>query len=187
MVATAPHYLLLSETQEIADGSTVGGCWRFALQRMDGSDWLEVSDTEPGVGGERLQLLAIIRGLEALDQPSRVTIVTASQYVSRGIRRDLQAWRDNQWRWESFGAWRPIKHQDLWIRLDRALSYHSATCRSWQYGMVRNRLVSESIGSKPRGKRHALIASRLFGFWARAARKWRHRPAMESMTGASCA
>ena len=39
---------------------------------------------ELDVRGERLELMTLVRGLEALDQPSRVTLMTASGYVARG-------------------------------------------------------------------------------------------------------
>jgi ribonuclease HI len=130
MVATAPHYLLLTETQDSSEESDMGGFWRFVLQQVDGCDYLEVADTEPDMYGERLQLLAAIRGVEAIGQPSRLTLVTTSGYVIRGIRRDLAAWRESNWTWERFGELHDIKHRNLWQRLDRALRFHSVQCRS---------------------------------------------------------
>ncbi len=132
MVATAPHYLLLTESRSFDDNTEACGLWRFSLRRLDGSESLDVSDTEPGVLGERLQLLAVIRGLEAIGQPSRVTLVTSSPYVTRGIRRGLDAWREMHWTWERFGELHPIKHVDLWRRLDHALQFHSVRCRAWR-------------------------------------------------------
>ena len=92
--------------------------WRFVLQSLDGSSRLEAEDAEPAVGGERLELLAVVRGLEALEQPSRVTLVTPSKYVSRGLSYGLQDWRENDWNWEHHGQMVPIKNRDLWQRLD---------------------------------------------------------------------
>ena len=132
MVAIAPHYLLLIETQCHLEGSAECGSWRFLLRQIDGTEVLEVSDLEPSLSGERLQLFAAIRGLEAIGQPSRVTLVTSSQYVMRGIRRDLNVWREMNWTWERFGELHPIKNQDLWRRLDHAIQFHHVQCRSWQ-------------------------------------------------------
>ena len=78
---------------------------------------------------ERLDLLAVVRGLEALDQPSRVTLVTASGYVHRGLRFGLPAWRQNGWQWERYGQMVPIKNRDLWQRVDRALEFHEVAFR----------------------------------------------------------
>ncbi len=133
MKSTAPHYLLFSESQSETNEAP-GGCWRFVLECVDGAGRIEVADNEPGVTGERLQLLAVVRGLEALEQPSRVTLITASRYVGRGIRNGLAAWRDNDWVWERFGELVPIKNRDLWRRVDRAMKFHHVECRVWQFG-----------------------------------------------------
>lgn len=130
----APHYLLLSETQVNRHGSA--GNWRFVLERMDGSGRIEVADEEPEMRGERLQLLAVVRGLEALEQPSRVTLITPSSYVGRGIRNGLDVWRENDWKWERFGEMIPVKNADLWKRIDHALDFHVVDCRVWNFSQI---------------------------------------------------
>ncbi|HUY88893.1 MAG TPA: RNase H family protein [Pirellulales bacterium] len=125
----APHFLLFSESR----GKQRQGQWRFVLQAADGSATLEANDFEPEVGGERLELLAVVRGLEALDQPSRVTLFTPSRYVNRGIAYGLDEWRGNDWTWESFGEMVPVKNCDLWQRLDRALSFHRIEFRGYRF------------------------------------------------------
>jgi hypothetical protein len=74
----------------------------------------------------------VIRGLEALDEPSRVTLVTSSRYVRRGLLYGLTEWRTNDWAWEWYGQMVPVKNRDLWQRLDRALEYHHVECRRWR-------------------------------------------------------
>lgn len=125
MSIPTPHFLLFSEARR----KERQGQWRFVLQAADGSATLEAEDLEPEIGGERLELLAVIRGLEALDQPSRVTLFTASKYVSRGMAYGLEEWRRNGWNWECFGEMVPVKNRDLWQRLDRALNYHTIEFR----------------------------------------------------------
>ena len=116
----APHFLLFSEARR----KHRQGLWRFDLQAADGTATLEASDVEPHVFGERLELLAVIRGLEALDQPSRVTLLTPSKYVNRGMAYGIDDWRRNGWTWECFGHMVPVKNRDLWQRLDRASGFH---------------------------------------------------------------
>jgi ribonuclease HI len=132
MVAAIPHYLLVTEAASSLDPPPRAGAWRFVLSRSDGRERVEAADVEPDVRGERLQLLAVLRGLEAIDQPSRVTLVTPGPWVSRAIRRDLGVWREMNWTWERFGELHPIKHADLWRRIDRALQIHTVQCRSLQ-------------------------------------------------------
>lgn len=130
MVAFNPGYLLIVESRPVLSGDIEAGYWRFLLKRPGARRAMEVSDTEPGLFGERLQLFAAIRGLEAIEEPARVTLVTSSQYVIRGIRRDLDTWREMNWTWERFGELHPIKNADLWRRLDHALRYHQVRCKS---------------------------------------------------------
>jgi ribonuclease HI len=129
MKATRPHYLLLSESSR----HSAQGQWRFVLQSIDGKEQFEAADAEPRARGERLELLAVVRGLEALAQPSRVTLVTSSRYVNRGLTYGLGEWRANGWRWEHYGEMVPVKNRDLWQRVDRALQFHQLDCRAWRF------------------------------------------------------
>jgi ribonuclease HI len=120
MSVPAPHFFLFSE----ANKEDQQGYWSFVLRAADGSATIEAADCEPQVHGQRLDLLAVVRGLEALDQPSRVTLVAPSSYVNRGIVYGLDEWGRNGWTWECFGQMVPVKNGDLWQRLDRALKIH---------------------------------------------------------------
>lgn len=131
MNAAKPHFLLFSESNR----KQARGQWRFVLQAVDGSDQFEAYDEEPNVGGERLELLAVVRGLEALPEPARVTLVTPSRYVNRGLSQGLPEWRHNGWTWEHFGEMVPVKNRDLWQRIDRALDFHQVQCRSWRFDL----------------------------------------------------
>lgn len=124
-----PHYLLFVETT----GSENTGQWKFTLKEADGRAQYQVADVEPGVSGERLDLLTIIRALESLDQPSRVTLTSYSSYIRQGIYYSITEWRTNKWQWEFFGYMVPIKHADLWRRMDHLLHVHSVECRRWRF------------------------------------------------------
>jgi ribonuclease HI len=104
------------------------GHWRFALRPVDGSAGVEVADVEPDVWGERLDLLTVVRALESLNQPSRVTLVRCTRYVEQGIQYGLAEWRENDWRWEYFGQMAPVRDADLWQRMDRILRFHRVDC-----------------------------------------------------------
>jgi ribonuclease HI len=129
MSVPAPHFRLIPTARtDRPPHESAAGQWRFVLEATDGSSKLEAADDEPEVSRDRLELLAIVRGLEALDQPSRVTVVTASRYVCRGIRFGLPAWREDAWQWERFGQLVPIKNADLWRRIDHAMGFHQVVC-----------------------------------------------------------
>jgi ribonuclease HI len=129
MNSALPHYLLHAETYRSGHGAPR---WKFVLQSVGADDRLTAADTESSTRRSRLELLAVVRGLEALDRPSRVTLLTRSRYVSRGIRHQLAHWREHHWQWERFGTMTPIRDYDLWRRIDRALEFHSVECCVWQ-------------------------------------------------------
>lgn len=124
MNISIPHYLLRSQASQMPGQ----GHWRFVLQPIDGSAEITATDVEPDVWGERLDLLTIIRALEALDQPSRVTLVGCTRYVQQGIQYGLTEWKENGWRWEWFGQMVPVRDGDLWQRMDQVLQFHSVEC-----------------------------------------------------------
>lgn len=137
MSVKTPHYLLFSESRAHRRGGRHGGSgtgqWRFVLETVEGAVRFEAEDEEEETEQNRLELLAVVRGLESLDRPSRVTVVTPSRYVSRGFRYGLEQWRENNWRWESYGEMTPIRNRDLWQRVDRAMRYHEVDCRTWRF------------------------------------------------------
>src|SRR5690606_15308310 len=142
--------------------------WRFVLESIDGDTAIEAEDEEPGLRRERLELLAVVRGLEALDQPSRVTLVTSSQRVRRGFRSGLEQWRSQHWRWERDGRWMPIKNRDLWQRVDRALQFHQVECRTWRVdGAHLDRPSDEPRRNASRADRAATAAGSLARAWSR--------------------
>ncbi len=63
---------------------------------------------------------------------ARVTLITQSDYVRRGIRFGIEEWRSNNWQWERFGEMVPVKNLDLWRRIDRALVYHDVDLKRWR-------------------------------------------------------
>jgi hypothetical protein len=145
---TAPHYLLLTQAQSNPDSASQGGVWRFVLEQVGSSNRTEVSEEEPGVWGERLQLLAVVRGLEALEQPSRVTLITPSRFVGNGIRRGINEWRENGWQSERFGQLTTVKHCELWKRVDQALQYHQINCRVWEFEEANFRIVRSTTRNR---------------------------------------
>ena len=124
MTAPAAHYLLFAEA---AIEPNQGGSWRFVLENVATGENLSANDAEPIDCHERLELLAVVRGLEAIDHSARVTLVTKSRYVNRGLKRGLSDWRANDWQWERFG--RVVRMMPLRITHHRA-RFTSMTRRS---------------------------------------------------------
>jgi ribonuclease HI len=155
------YYLLFAEAAPAVGDQ---GVWRFVLDGVGTSFRLCVSDVEAVACRERLELLAVVRGLEALDEPSQVTLVTKSRYVSRGLRRGLAEWRANDWQWERFGRLTPVRDHDLWRRVDRALEFHKLDCRLWRF--EEGGAISGAVHHAPAPNRLATAAR---DGWRRAA------------------
>ena len=69
----------------------------------------------------RMELLAAIRGLEALESPCKVDLFTDSKYVKDGISKWIHNWKKRNWR-KSDG--KPVVNDDLWRELDTAREAH---------------------------------------------------------------
>lgn len=84
---------------------------------------MEAGDREPG-DLNRLALLAAVRGLEAIDGPASVTLMSKNRYLIRSLVDSLPRWRANGFAWEYFGRRLEVQNADLWRRLDRATEIH---------------------------------------------------------------
>lgn len=132
MTSPKPHFLLFCDGNTPASGENKAsqrGRWRFVLENVETGERSEATDLEIGCAPDRCALISVLRGLESLEQPSRVTLITTSRYVSRGLQYGLIEWRDNDFSWEHFGAVQPIRNADIWKRIDRTLAYHQVQCR----------------------------------------------------------
>jgi ribonuclease HI len=159
MSVPAPHFLLYSQAALASRDDSPTGRWRFVLRRPGSEESLEAADEEPETSSERLELLAIIRGLEALGERSRVTLVAPSRYVQRGLEFGLSQWRESDWQWERYGRMTPVKNSDLWRRLARLVEIHTVQCRPGRLNQAddlapaRPRPEAGSIQSETRGRK----------------------------------
>ena len=175
MSVPAPHYLLFSSARHTRPPhEPAAGQWQFVLEAVDGSSKLEASDVESEISRDRLELWALVRGLEALDQASRVTIITASRYIQRSLKRRLAAWFENGWQWERFGQLVPVQNADLWRRVHRALRFHQVQCRLVGAPGQSSLVVESTIASPPQAETvpagvPARNSQRRKGLWRRLA------------------
>lgn len=90
---------------------------------------LRFGETEKALyGGElmttnnRMELTAVIKGLEALTKPCKVLITTDSKYVLKGITEWMDNWKRRNWRTASK---KPVQNVDLWMELDELVRKHT--------------------------------------------------------------
>jgi ribonuclease HI len=73
----------------------------------------------------RMELRAVLVGLEALKRPSKVRVVTDSQYVANAIKEGwLKNWIARGWRKADK---KPVLNMDLWKALVPLLERHDVT------------------------------------------------------------
>ncbi len=125
------------------------GTWRFVVQSLDSDFRFEASDIEQDTLSHRLALLAVVRALESLPNPSSAKLVTTSRYVRNGFRHGLEEWKEQNWMWERFGNMVPVKNDDLWKRVYHALTFHTVDCRIWRQDAAEQRSKNGTMGRKP--------------------------------------
>ena len=107
-------------TDGACSGNPGPGGWGVLLRI--GNDETELCGGEPATTNNRMELTAVIRGLQTLKEPCEVTVITDSQYLRQGITAWIQKWKRNGWK-ATGGA--PVKNQDLWMSLELALQPHT--------------------------------------------------------------
>ena len=112
-------------TDGACKGNPGPGGWG-ALLRYRGAE-KELWGSEPNTTNNRMELTAVIEGLKALKKPSRVKIVTDSQYVKNGMQQWIHNWKRNGWR---TAARKPVKNAELWKELDRLVNMHEV---EWEW------------------------------------------------------
>ncbi|MDJ0808131.1 MAG: ribonuclease HI [Gammaproteobacteria bacterium] len=76
---------------------------------------------ERSTTNNRMELVAVIRALQALKRHSRVKITTDSQYVKNGITQWIHNWKRNGWK---TAAKKAVKNAELWQLLDTEVAKH---------------------------------------------------------------
>lgn len=122
----------MKQVEAFTDGACSGnpgpGGWGVLL-RHEGNE-RELYGGEAETTNNRMELLAAIEALSALKQPCHVQLTTDSTYVRDGITKWLQNWKNNGWK---TAAKKPVKNQDLWMRLDEQTVRHRVEWR-WVKG-----------------------------------------------------
>jgi ribonuclease HI len=116
----------MTEVVIYTDGACSGnpgpGGWGVVL-RWNGTV-KELHGGDPQTTNNRMELMAAIQALEALNRPARVLLYTDSRYLLDGITKWIAGWQRNGWR---TSAGQPVKNEDLWRRLVQAMTGHEVS------------------------------------------------------------
>ncbi len=122
----------MKKVQLITDGACLGnpgpGGWAAILRYNEHTK--EMWGCEKHTTNNRMELLAAIEGLRALNEGCEVEIVTDSEYLKNGITSWIKGWKRNGWMTK---ARKPVVNQDLWQALDEEAGRHK-TEWTWTKG-----------------------------------------------------
>ena len=75
----------------------------------------EIFGGEANTTNNRMEILAVIMALKAINAVSEITVFTDSTYVQKGISEWIDKWKINGWRTSNK---KEVKNKDLWVQLD---------------------------------------------------------------------
>lgn len=118
----------LPEVTIYTDGASSGksdspGGWAAIL--VYGSTEYVIMGHDPKTTNQRMEMLAAIRGLQALTRPCRVHLVSDSAYLVNCVQQHWhRKWKRNGWRNAKGKA---VSNRDLWEELLLAIQKHEVT------------------------------------------------------------
>ena len=108
-------------TDGACKGNPGRGGWGTIL--VYGAHEKELSGGEVMTTNNRMELMAVISGLEALREPCEVTLTSDSTYVINSITKKwLDGWEKKNW---VKSGNTPVPNADLWKRLIEAMKPHT--------------------------------------------------------------
>jgi len=125
-VSALPQVVI--HTDGACSGNPGPGGWGVILTY--GEHEKELKGGEAHTTNNLMELVVAISALEALKRPSTVELHTDSKYVHDGISKWIPGWKRNG---SNNAEKKPVKHVDLWQRLDQAIQRHEVHWR-WVKG-----------------------------------------------------
>ncbi len=112
-----PHVTIY--TDGACHGNPGPGGWAALLKF--GNKEKELTGSEPDTTNNRMELTAALEALNALKEPCQIDFFTDSNYLKKGITEWMANWKRKGWK---TAAKKPVKNQDLWKALDKAVIRH---------------------------------------------------------------
>ena len=117
----------MSKIEIWTDGACSGnpgpGGWGVVIDGY-GDERIELYGSDADTTNNRMEMLAAIEALKAIELGPTILLHTDSKYVMDGINDWIHGWKRRGWKTASK---KPVKNKDLWIELDEINSKHDVT------------------------------------------------------------
>lgn len=100
-------------TDGACKGNPGPGGWGVLMRYQEHEK--ELSGFCPNTTNNQMELLAAIKGIEAVKQKKKIRLYTDSQYLKKGMTEWIAGWKAKDWK---NAQKKPIKNKELWQRLD---------------------------------------------------------------------
>ena len=116
-------------TDGACSGNPGPGGWAAILKHPATGVVKDASGGVEDTTNNRMELMAAIEGLGMVkdDRPYRVTLVSDSEYVLKGLNEWIRGWIANDWRRGKKAGAPPVKNADLWKKLYALTQKHEMT------------------------------------------------------------
>ena len=104
-------------TDGACKGNPGPGGWGALI--IEGETKKEIYGGEVNSTNNRMEIMAVIMALKAINTVSEITVFTDSTYVQKGINEWIGKWKVNGWRTSNK---KEVKNKDLWVQLDNLAS-----------------------------------------------------------------
>jgi len=118
-------------TDGACQGNPGPGGWGALLRY--GKHEKTLSGGEKDTTNNRMELMAALEALRALNTSCQVTLFTDSEYLKKGITEWMSTWKRRNWRRKGG----KLANVDLWMKLDQEIGRHEIHWR-WVRGHAGN-------------------------------------------------
>lgn len=124
--------MIIIYTDGACSGNPGPGGWAAIIKDQDKERILSGGETH--TTNNRMELLAVLKGLQGVTTQAEIKIYTDSRYVQLGMTEWLIKWQQNNWKNANK---KPVKNKDLWIQLVSECERHTAV--DWQWVRAHHR------------------------------------------------
>ena len=110
-------------TDGACKGNPGPGGWGVVIIK-NGKPVEEMYGGESNTTNNRMELLAVIRGLNKIKEADTVRVNTDSMYVKNGITSWINKWVENGWK---TAAKKDVANKDLWVKLRAIVAVREVT------------------------------------------------------------